>query len=503
MNQTATRTEMRTLAATGMGMPHFRPIGADLVVKLQRVSWIAIVLFIFLHMPLALLMKRMPALGTLHALLVLAIGMKWAWSGRELIKVAYVGAYIAGSEVIWRAVGASVFWEYGKYALVLVFVLALVRSHRLKFPMLPTAYFLLLIPATLLTVFQVSLSEAKNMISFNLSGPLALAVSVLFFMRLQLSRRQFLRLLVAFIAPIAGMVALILLGLTTTDVTFGHESNAAASGGFGANQVSALLGMGCVAAFLCTLDDKLRWGLKVLFFGLVLEFAMQSALTFSRAGVYYATASIVAGCVLLMKHLRSALPMAAILGALFLFAYYVVFPRLDEYTGGALSARFENTHLTGRAEIMDADLQIMAEHPIFGIGVGQAMSERARFYREFAAHTEFTRLLSEHGGFGCVAALLLVTMGIRNIMVAPTNRGRAVAASLVAYSFCFMSGNGMRMVLPAFVFGLAAVTLAPDRRRTGKRKISNPAKLARLKMSRPLGAMLRPVPTPVVASHGT
>jgi O-antigen ligase len=484
---------MGTLAATVPENEVFRPIGFDRMMKSRQTSCIAVVLFIFLHMPLVLLMKFAPVLGMLHAFLALAIGIKWAWSGREMAKVAYMGAYITGSEVIWRSVGASVFWEYGKYATVLIFILALVRSRRLRLPALPTAYFLLLIPATLLTIFQVDFSEARNMISFNLSGPLALAVSVIFFTRLQLSRRQFLRLMLAFIGPIVGMVAVILLGLATTDVIFGRQSNVTASGGFGANQVSALLGMGCVAAFLCAVDPKLRWELKVLFFGLVLEFAMQSALTFSRAGVYYATASIVAGCVLLMRHLRSAIPMLMILGGLFLIGYYVAFPQLDEYTGGALSARFQDTRLTGRTEIMDADLKIMAEHPILGIGVGQAMSERARFFKGFAAHTEFTRLLSEHGSLGCLAVLLLVIMGIRNVMVARTNRGRAVAASLVAYSFCFMSGNGMRMVLPSFVFGLAAVNLVPDRRLPKRRKISQPKRLVPLKkFSNPLGSSPRP-----------
>ena len=481
MNQAGTRLGMARLAASSLERRDIRPISADHGVKLRPMSWIAVTFFIFLHIPIALLMKFVPALGTIHALLALAVGVKWAWSGRALAKVAYVGAYITGSEIIWRSVGASVFWEYGKYAVVLLFVVALFRSRHLQFPLLPTLYFLLLIPATLLTVFQVDLSEARNMISFNLSGPLALAVSVVFFMGLKLNRRQFLRLLIALIAPMVGIVAIILLGFATTDVAFGHESSAAASGGFGANQVSALLGMGCVAAFLCVLDTKLRWELKVLLFGLVLEFAMQSALTFSRAGVYYAATSIVAGCVLLMRQLRSALQMTVILALFFLLAYYVVYPRLDEFTGGALSERFQNTRLTGRAEIMDADLKIMAEHPIFGIGVGQAMRERARFFRGFAAHTEFTRLLSEHGSFGCVAALLLVIMGIRNVRVAPTNRGRAVAASLVAYSFCFMTGNGMRMVLPSFAFGLAAVTLVPDKRRVPKGSVGRAMRSARPK----------------------
>ena len=169
MNQTATRIDVGPLMTAGTAKLKFFPIGVDRTTKMRQMSWIAVVSFIFLHIPLALLMKFAPALGTLHALLVLAIGIKWAWSGRELAKVAYAGAYITGSEIIWRAVGTSVFWEYGKYASILIFVLALVRSRRLQFPALPTTYFLLLIPATLLTVVQVSLSEVKNMISFNLS----------------------------------------------------------------------------------------------------------------------------------------------------------------------------------------------------------------------------------------------------------------------------------------------------------------------------------------------
>jgi len=474
VNHTATKPGREPINGPLSPRPGFRPIAGSKPGKARPVSWILVATFIFAHLPLALAMKFVPTLATVHALLALAVGMVWALNGRSMARVAYVGAYITGSEVMWRAVGASVFWEFGKYACILIFVAALMRSRRFKLPMLPTVFFLLLIPATLLTVFQVNFSDAKEMISFNLSGPLALAVSVVFFMNMQMTGRQLVKTLIAYIAPVAGMVAIIVLGLASSDVKFGRQSNEAASGGFGANQVSALLGMACVAAFLCLLDTNLRWQLKVLFFGLILEFAVQSALTFSRAGLYYTAVSIAVGALLSMKNLRSAFQMSLILGAFFLVANYVIYPRLDDFTGGALSARFENTRLSGRAEIMDADLKIMAEHPIFGIGVGQAKSERARFFKGFASHTEFTRLLSEHGLFGCVALVLLVTMAIKNVLAAPTSRGRAVAATLATYSFCFMTGNGMRMVLPSFIFGLAAVGLASGKPGAKKKKTATP-----------------------------
>jgi O-antigen ligase len=488
-NRTIDSVQVPELPSKGM-KPVFQPLGPTSSPTPRRTSGITVVIFLLLHVPLALLMKLVPMVGTIHALLVGVIGLIWAWNGRRLAEVACIGAYIAGSEVIWRSVGAAVFWEYGKYASMFIFVLALARSGWRQVPPLPSAYVLALMPATLVTLLTESLSDAKNMISFNLSGPLALAVSVVFFQRVQLSGRQFLRVLIAFLAPILGIVAIILLGLASAPVAFGRQSNVEASGGFGANQVSALLGMGCVVAFLCVLERKVPWRWKALFFALVLIFGVQSALTFSRAGLYYAATSIAVCCLLLMKNLRAALQMLAAVLLLYSVGCFIIYPRLDQYTGGALSARFEDTNLSGRAEIMDADLRIMAEHPIFGIGVGRAMSERARFFKGLAAHTEFTRLLAEHGFFGGVAVVLLVIMGIQHVTRAHARR--AVAAALVTYSFCFMSGNGMRMVLPAFAFGLASVCWATEKSRASNSRLSATARHVQIPKLRSMRGGLSP-----------
>src|SRR5690242_13274041 len=78
------------------------------------------------HVVLALLMQRLPMFGLLHALGTVAIGVLIA-ARRPLHETAYVVAYIAGSEVLWRMTRAGVFWEYGKYAVALVCLVALVR----------------------------------------------------------------------------------------------------------------------------------------------------------------------------------------------------------------------------------------------------------------------------------------------------------------------------------------------------------------------------------------
>jgi O-antigen ligase len=188
-----------------------------------------------------------------------------------------------------------------------------------------------------------------------------------------------------------------------------------------------------------------------------------------------------------------AIQFSVAIALLYLLSYYVIYPRLDEFTGGALSARFENTRTTGRTEIMEADLKIMADHPVLGVGVGRGLEARKQYYRGFAAHTEFTRLLAEHGSLGCVAILLLIIMGVRHLVTSPTTRERALAAAMLAYSFSFMTGKGMRLVLPAFAFGLAATTLVREKRPRKRRHGSSRSQVVRAgKFPRPVHAPMRP-----------
>ncbi len=88
-----------------------------------------VILFLLAHMPLAFAMEMAWPLATVHALLVLLAGVRWAWLGRTRHVLACM-AYIAGAEVLWRMTEARVFWEYGKYALALVALMALFAEWR-------------------------------------------------------------------------------------------------------------------------------------------------------------------------------------------------------------------------------------------------------------------------------------------------------------------------------------------------------------------------------------
>src|SRR5256885_2169356 len=142
--------------------------------------------FFLLHIPLAILMSRLPIFATFHAFAVLAIGLWWALSGKPLQRVAYVAAYLVGSEVLWRMTKALIFWEIGKYAIATIFIVALLRHQRFKPRGISLVYLALFIPAVLLTLIKVDLPEARAQISFYVSGHVALIASIWFFSALKL-----------------------------------------------------------------------------------------------------------------------------------------------------------------------------------------------------------------------------------------------------------------------------------------------------------------------------
>src|SRR2546425_567404 len=79
-----------------------------------------------------------------------------------------------------------------------------------------------------------------------------------------------------------------------------------------------------------------------------------------------------------------------------------------------------------------------------------------------APHTEFTRLVAEHGTFGFVAFLLLLLMAVRSVQRANDPWHKALVAAMLGWSFVFMMNAAMRLVAPAFILGLTMANLVPE-----------------------------------------
>jgi O-antigen ligase len=149
-----------------------------------------------------------------------------------------------------------------------------------------------------------------------------------------------------------------------------------------------------------------------------------------------------------------------------LLGWLLIAPALDAFTGGKLSERYAKKGFSNRETIAQEDLQLFVGHPILGVGPGMGKFMRKKeFNSGGAAHTEFTRLLSEHGMLGVIALLALVGTASYRIMARGTSQEKALRATAIAYSFLFMAVTAMRVALPGFVFGLAFINFAIPRHR--------------------------------------
>ncbi len=438
--------------------------------------------FCLVHVPLALLVYRVNTLSTLHAVAVFAVGMWWALTApHQPLRVAYVAAYITGSEVLWRMTHSQVFWEFGKYSIVAIFLVAILRSGRLKGPGLMFAYFALLVPSIGVLMMRTGIFGAQKYISGNLSGPLAMMVAAWFFSRHKLSVEHVKRIFLAGAAPIIGIGAITLFAIrSATNVNFGAGSNLVSSGGFGPNQVSAALGLGALFALMFVLLGNTNNLLKFVMLGAMSLMAVQSALTFSRGGIYNLVGAVAFASVYLLRDPRTRRTLLVVAVLVFVFGSYVILPRLEDLTGGTLTTRFSSTNSTNRLEIISDDLYLFQEFPILGVGPGGSVK-----YGASVAHTEFARLAAEHGTLGLVALLLLLLAAASSIRQARTIKGKAIAVCLIGWSFLYMLNAAMRLAAPAFTFGLAFATVLPER------TLSPKAMLALLRLRLQQRAMFR------------
>ena len=429
-------------------------------------AWIFQLAFIAAHVPLAVLIPKHSSLANWHAMGAVAVGVFFAGFTRRWERAACVAAYIVGAEVFWRMRSAEIPWETGKYGMALVLGIALVRFGRMPRTLLPLAYFGLLLPSVFLTVNQLNAEETREQVSFNLSGPLALAVSALFFCSLRLTRGEMRWLYVCLIAPAvsiayAGVVAF----QRYAPTEFGTGSNPLTSGGFGPNQVSAALGLGVLFAFLYLVVGAGNMVATGAFVLISLFLFRQAVFTFSRGGVYMAVGGMAAAAFFLAGDRKSRLRLAGVLAVALPLLFFVIWPRLESLTGGAIGERFSSTESTGRDLLIQADLKTWAEHPILGVGPGLGGKNRLMFFHASTAHTEYSRMLSDHGVLGLLSLFALVALAFSNLRAAPTRLDKALCAAVLAYAVLSMAVDGMRLCAGSFAFGLSGARLLLPRRK--------------------------------------
>jgi hypothetical protein len=98
------------------------------------------------------------------------------------------------------------------------------------------------------------------------------------------------------------------------------------------------------------------------------------------------------------------------------------------------------------------------------------------------SHTEFTRLVSEHGLMGAAALVLMLMMSARSVIRQSRGWPMAFSASLVVFALIFMTGSGMRLAIPSFLLAFAGVRIC--RPRLGRMKVQRRTGLPAMKSIR-------------------
>lgn len=446
-----------------------------------KVGYVALIL---VHLFLGVMLKVSPQIVALaYPVFFLLFMTDVLYNLDRGSRAGFYALHLMGYEMVYRMAGASFSWEFGKYAGIVLLLFGFFIGRRKFTPWIFVFLLVLLIPSIFLTDHPDP-ERLNNMIMFNITGPLSLVVAGLYFYKRGVFQDVYFHQMKWAFLPaftiIAGLSLVASLGsIEYTSV----QSSAGAAGGFGPNQVSTVLGWFIMLALLYKINSEkitpFSWLDWVMLFYLVLR----ALLTFSRGGVMGSALALLGSITVLLvaypgfrRQLYKSMPYI-FLGLTF---FVGVFIYANQMTNNFLLYRYQGLStqeaitgvrganksiLTGRDRIMQADYRTFLEHPGFGVGYGMAEKYRARYYGHIAAaHTEFARLLSEHGVLGVLFMLVgMVGLPIYFFFNEKHPLTRCFFIAFYLLSMFTMFHAAMRLALPGLLFGAAFMRVLPKK----------------------------------------
>lgn len=389
-------------------------------------------------------------------------------------EVLIAAAYMTGFEVFSRMTGGAFSYEFAKYAVIGFLTLGMLYRgfHRKSWPYL--FFLILLTPGILFSAINLNYeTNIANAIGFNLSGPVCLGISALYCYNRRITAQRLQEILLFVLLPIISMTFyLYVYTPNIRDVLTGTQSNFAASGGFGPNQVSTILGLGVFILFSRLFTIK-NWVINSIDIILLIFVSYRGIITFSRGGII--TAGLCAIVFFGIYFLNSRAKQRVILvpkiaGILVVVILTWAYASLS--TSGLIDKRYANQDAsgtekadltTGRAELLTSELEAFYENPITGIGIGKMKERRLKKTRRASAsHNEVSRMLSEHGSFGLAALFMLVCVPLIFRM---KNRSNLFAHSFFVFWFLTINHSSMRIAAPAFIYGLCLISIVDARKK--------------------------------------
>ncbi len=389
-------------------------------------------------------------------------------------------AYIAGAEVFYRMTGGMLFYETGKYMVIIFLVIGMFYKGTSSKTVPFWIYLLILIPGIVVASITLDYDVVfRKAIAFNLSGPVCLGVSALYCYYKKVSSAQFNYVLMMLLLPLVANMAYLFFYTPSIGETLmgGTNANYAASGGYGPNQISTVMGLGTfiLATRLFVIKDRV---INMVDLGLLAMMSFRGMVTFSRGGILTALVCIVAFLFVYFQKQQGRAQSKILLrmGMLVLAGFSIwIFTSLstqglltNRYTNRTAAGELKDDITTGRAELIETELDAFYNYPVTGVGVGKAKDYRSdETGIETASHNEISRLLSEHGLLGIFALLILIFVPI---LFWAKFKNNYYFLAFMAFWFLTINHSAMRIALPAFVYGLALLYIVDEKKDPVHRK---------------------------------
>ena len=422
---------------------------------------------ILFHVMLGLILSNFRFISTYYGLGIIFIGtyLILIYQDPKGHLPIIFSCYIMGIEVLLRMGRSTLFWEFGKYAIIYFIFLGIIRKSKEININIPILFYFLLLSLSIILVPFNSFSQWRQDVAFNLSGPAVLMISSIYFFNTRISKIELLNILSFAIYPIISMSVFVYLKMPDTQTyNFLPYSDPSTSGGYGPNQVSTIFGLGVAILVLSQiLRSKICGGkaidlsILVLFFGLGL-------MTFSRGGILAAIITISITMIYHLFHDQKRI-LKFIKGIGILFIIIISWFVIAEITNGVINKRYgvgNATYteklfgdLTGRTELYKIDLLIFSDNIFTGVGPGQANLKRMDYGygRSAAAHTEYSRMLAEHGLPGLVSLFILLGFPFYFFYSSNSASTKLIIIYFSVLVLLTMFHSAIRVSMPALMFG--------------------------------------------------
>lgn len=423
--------------------------------------------WIILHILLAFLAVYLPVSAKLWCIFTFFGGFYLIVKNKNQHEEAILScAYFVALEVLLRICNAQVLgYEMAKYAIVIFLLLGNMFKQRAKSNQIWLIAIALLIPSILITKHFESAR-------FSTSGIISLLFAAYYFQGKVVDRYFFLKLMSVILLPIISMA--IIITLKTPDystIEFTANSNAEMSGGLAPIHVSTCLSIGLLIAIMLTLLNQSVFSIKWIDYAVIFLLLFRVIFTFARSGLFALIISL-SGFLLcymasrgIKKH--KSIFRAIIIGFVGVIAWITIANitggmSINRYTGRDTYGERSEDVTTGRGDLFEQDIDIFLHNPVLGVGAGNVAEYRISHYgRPHTSHTEYSRLLAEHGLFGAIVLLILIIEPIKHFRI---TKGwtRLFFIAFVLFTLTNIIPGSTRTALPMFIYGLAFIRIKED-----------------------------------------